>query len=64
MNTLWACKLTSAKEDERQQVKKLIVPIELLLPYEDVVLLEADRGYDSKKLRCELLVVGIYPTVP
>lgn len=57
-------RLTSAKEDERQQVKKLISSIELLLPCDDIVLLEADKGYDSKKLRCELLLTGIYPLIP
>ena len=56
--------VTSAKEDERKQVEKLIRKIEPLLPEGDVVILEADKGYDSRDLRMKLIVQGIYPLIP
>lgn len=56
--------LTSAKGDEREQVNKLIKKIEFLLPEDKIILLEADKGYDSKKLRLTLLQEGIYPLIP
>ena len=53
--------LTSAKGDERKQAEKLIGKVELLLSIDDTIFLEADKSYDSKKLRLELLVKDIYP---
>lgn len=58
-----AIELTSAKGDERKQVEKLIGKIELLLSTDDIIFLEADKGYDSKRLRLELLVKNIYPLI-
>ena len=57
-------KVTSAKGDERKQVKKLLKSIDFLLPTDDIVFLEADKGYDSKSLRTQLLNQGIYPLIP
>ena len=56
--------LTSAKGDERKQVECLIRRVEFLLPQDEIVLLEADKGYDSKNLRIQLLLQGIYPLIP
>lgn len=56
--------LTSAKGNEREQLAKLIKKVEFLLPEEEIILLEADKGYDSKKLRANLLLEGIYPLIP
>lgn len=56
--------ITSAKGNEREQVGKLIRKVEFLLPEDDIIFLEADKGYDSKKVRCALLLEGIYPLIP
>jgi transposase len=56
--------LTSAKGDEREQVERLIKKVEFLLPEDDIIFFEADKGYDSKKLRLNLLHEGIYPLIP
>lgn len=56
--------LTSAKGDERKQVEHLIRAVEFLLPQNEIVFLEADKGYDSKDLRFQLLLEGIYPLIP
>lgn len=56
--------LTSAKGSERKQVKKLIESVEMLLPLDDIVMLEADKGYDSRELRTLLVEEGIYPLIP
>lgn len=56
--------LTSAKGDEREQVEKLVKKVEFLLPVDDIIFFEADKGYDSKKLRLNLLLEGIYPLIP
>lgn len=55
--------ITSAKDDERKQVEKLIKKIEQVLPEEEVIL-EADKGYDSRELRFQLIMQGIYPLIP
>ena len=59
-----AIHITSAKGDERQQVEKLVNEIDVLLMEEEVVILEADKGYDSKDLRLKLITLGIYPLIP
>jgi IS5 family transposase len=46
------------------KVMKLLASVEMLLPLNEIVFLEADKGYDSKKLRCELLIEGVYPLIP
>lgn len=56
--------VTSAKGDERQQVEELVKTVNELLPEEEVVILEADKGYDSKALRMRLIWLGIYPLIP
>lgn len=56
--------ITSAKEDERQQVETLIDEVGFLLAEEEIILLEADKGYDSTDLRMKLLLRGIYPLIP
>lgn len=56
-----AAKVTSAKADERKQVMDLIKTV----PRQgNLTLLEADKGYDSRELRVELLNNGIYPLIP
>lgn len=57
-------KITSAKGDERKQVKTLIQEIEPLLPSHRIVFLEADKGCDSREFRVQLLMMGIYPLIP
>lgn len=52
--------VTSAKDDERQQVEKLIDPhlekLQKLYTLHQVIpILEADKGYDSEELRDKLL---------
>jgi len=42
----------------------LIKTVEFLLPENEIVFLEADKGCDSKNLRFQLLVEGIYPLIP
>jgi transposase len=56
--------LTSAKGDERKQVENLINNVEFLLPEDKIIFLEADKGYDSKNLRIQLLLKEIYPLIP
>jgi transposase len=56
--------VTSAKGDERMQVEKLVETVGDLLSERDVVLLEADKGYDCMDLRLKLLARGIYPLIP
>jgi len=61
--------VTSAKGDERQQVEKLINPIEakicrLYKLYQLIPILEADKGYDSMDLRYRLLKHKIFPFIP
>jgi transposase len=58
-----AIQLASAKEDERKQIKKLLKMIKALLPKDQIIFLEADKGYDSRQLRVELLAKGIYPLI-
>ena len=56
--------ITSSKGDERSQVEELIKKVEMLLPQEEIVIFEADKGYDSEKLRACLIEQGIFPLIP
>jgi hypothetical protein len=61
--------VTSAKDDERQQVEKLLVPIEgkirrLYELHQLIPILEADKGYDANELRYKLLRRRIFPFIP
>lgn len=59
-----AVSLTSAKGDERKQVVSLLENINYLLEEKDIVILEGDKGYDSRHLRVQLLKKGIFPIIP
>lgn len=54
---------TPANGNERLQVKKILnkAPINL---EKSMLILEADKGYDSSKLRSELLEMNIFPLIP
>ena len=61
--------VTSAKGDERQQVEKVLIPIEgkiqkLYGLYQLIPILEADKGYDANELRDKLLNRRIFPFIP
>ena len=60
---------TSAKGDERQEVTKLLDCLGLEsydkdLRNRSMIILEADKGYDSQKIRQMLLNRGIFPFIP
>jgi transposase len=55
--------ITSANGDERKQVVQLIDKLQHLLP-EELLILEADKGYDSKEVRREAVYRGFYPLIP
>lgn len=58
---------TAANEDERKEVKKLLCQVEHLSKkglQGRMMILEADKGYDSSWLRQALLAVNIFPLIP
>lgn len=58
---------TAANGNERLQVKPLLQMIRAHMPkteYDRPLILEADRGYDTRCLRLELLNHFIYPLIP
>ena len=59
---------TAANGDERKEVEKLLDQVEPHLSTKPLgarmVVLEADRGYDSGWLRQALLIRGIFPLIP
>lgn len=60
---------TAANGDERQQVQKLldrsqVQKLSRKLHRRSMIILEADKGYDSKKIRQMLLNRGIFPFIP
>ena len=52
--------VTAANEDERVELPRLLD----LIPTEGFSIIEADKGYDSKKVRLEILNRGHYPLIP
>jgi len=52
---------TVANGDERKEVEKLLQTVSLS---KDMIILEADRGYDCSWLRQALLKRGIFPLIP
>jgi hypothetical protein len=57
-------RVTSAMADERKQVCGLIDQMSHLLPHRKIICIEADKGYDSRELRIQLLMRGLYPLIP
>ena len=57
-----SCRFTAANGDERKEVAHLLCQIEGSRPA-DILFLEADRGYDSEKLRSLLVYKCIYPVI-
>ncbi len=57
-----SCTVTAANGDERKEVDKLLDQMDAIRP-QKILILEADRGYDSEKLRDALLQRRIYPVV-
>jgi len=60
---------TAANGNERQQVQKLldrsrVQEFSEKLRNRAMIILEADKGYDSKKIRQMLLNLGIFPFIP
>lgn len=60
---------TPANGDERQEVKNLLNRVENVMSNEKLrkramVVLEADKGYDSDKIRQMLLNRGLFPFIP
>ena len=52
--------VTSAIGDERLELPKLLDKI----PMKGMSIVEADKGYDSRKVRLEILKRGHYPLIP
>lgn len=52
--------VTAANDDERLELPKLLDSI----PTERMAIVEADKGYDSKKVRIEILKRGHFPLIP
>ena len=55
---------TSAKGNEKHQVKSLLKQLPSKLLKGRVVVLEADKGYDAAWLRQALLNIGIFSLIP
>lgn len=60
---------TSAKGDERKELCKLVAYLQAqnfdkCLHQRQMIILEADKGYDSGKIRQLLLTKGIFPFIP
>ena len=64
-----AATTSDAKGDERKQVKNLLAKADIkkmALDYDlsQMIILEADKGYDTGWLRQDLLNIGIFPAIP
>ena len=52
--------ITSAKGNERTELPKLLDKMKVV----GLSIIEADKGYDSKAVRLEVLKRGLYPLIP
>jgi len=52
--------ITAANEDERLELPKLVDQ----LNFDGMSIIEADKGYDSWKVRLEIMKRGHYPLIP
>ena len=55
---------TGANGNERKELLKLIERVNGLREKREVIVVEADKGYDSAELRQELLIRGFFPLIP
>jgi IS5 family transposase len=55
---------TGANGNEREELLKLTERVKDLGGRQDMIVVEADKGYDSAELRQELLNRGFFPLIP
>jgi len=55
---------TGANGNERKELLKLVERVKELAGDREMIVVEADKGYDSAELRQELLNRGFFPLIP